>query len=540
MKRVLMLAAENGLLPGAKVGGMADVIRDLPGALYPLNVCVDVAMPSYGFLHLETASVKIATITLAFYGEPYWVDLYQASHPQFPELNLYLFDHPLFEDGGNVYSPSSGDRPFADDANKFALFCAAVAEGLVTSVLSTPDCLHLHDWHCGVMAFLRACSPYHQRLQSIPVVMSIHNLAIQGTRPLTQEHSSLQAWFPTLYPLLEPDKLKCITDPQYPNCFNPMRCAIVFSDRVHLVSPSYANEVLLPSNHDKGFYGGEGLENDLALKQAHKGVFGILNGCEYPFSTEKKRKVSVKKNVETGGSDALNILLDSAEQAIQTWLADHAYVRSVDQIALLTLNRLRRSCCGSVEPSLILTSVGRLTEQKMRIMCYRDASGVSTLAKLLSQLQSTTPKGVFILLGSGDEKIEAQLTKLASKFNNLLFINGFDLPLSQALYDHGSLFIMPSSFEPCGISQMLAMRSGQPCLVHGVGGLKDTVTDGEDGFVFTGEDLSEQADQLLNRFNQLQEMMMTAKWQQICDSASQKRFSWQRSAQQYVDLLYQF
>lgn len=540
MKRVLMLAAENGLLPGAKVGGMADVIRDLPGALYPLNVCVDVAMPSYGFLHRQTAALKIATVTLSFYGEPHWVDLYQAPHPEFPELNLYLFDHPLFEDGGKIYSPSSGDRPFADDANKFALFCAAVAESLVTGALSMPDYLHLHDWHCGVMAFLRACSPYHQALQSIPVVMSIHNLAIQGTRPLSQEHSSLQAWFPAQYASLDDDKLSSITDPQHPNCFNPMRCAIVFSDRVHLVSPSYANEVLLPSNHDKGFYGGEGLEKDLALKQAQKGVFGILNGCEYPPETKKSRKISVKKALESGGLDSLNLLLDSAEQAIQAWLADKPYVRSVDQIALLTLNRLRRSCSENIEPRVIFTSVGRLTDQKMRILCYQDSSGVSTLEKLLIRLASTAPKGVFILLGSGDDQIEAQLTKLASKFNNLLFVNGFDLPLSQALYDHGSLFMMPSSFEPCGISQMLAMRSGQPCLVHGVGGLKDTVTDGEDGFVFTGGDLPEQAEQLLNRFNQLQGMMGTPKWQKICDSASQKRFSWQGSAQQYVDLLYQF
>lgn len=538
MKRVLMLAAENGLLAGAKVGGMADVIKDLPGALYPLKVYVDVVMPSYGFLHRQTAAVNIATISLTFYGEPHWVDLYRAPHPQFPALNLYLLDHPLFEDGGKIYSPSSKERPFADDANKFALFCAAVAEGLVCGALSMPDCLHLHDWHCGVMALLRACSPGHQALQSIPTVMSIHNLAIQGTRPLTQEHSSLQAWFPKLYASLDREKLDKITDPHYPNCFNPMRCAIVFCDKVHLVSPSYAREVLLPSDHGKGFYGGEGLEYDLAHKQAQQCLFGILNGCDYPLESKKGRKLSVRKALGAGGIDSLSLLLDSAEQALQGWLSLHSYVRSVDQIALLTLGRLRRLIASSIEPRMILTSVGRLTDQKMRILCHRDTAGQSAIEKLLTLLDKTTPKGVFILLGSGDEALETLLTKLASKHNNLLFLNGFDLPLSQALYDGGTLFIMPSSFEPCGISQMLAMRSGQPCLVHGVGGLKDTVIDGEDGFVFSGRDLSQQAEQLLSRFNQLQGMFGSATWQKICDNASQKRFSWQGSAKQYLDLLY--
>ncbi|KIO36247.1 glycogen synthase [Shewanella sp. cp20] len=537
MKRVLMVAAENGALKGAKVGGMADVIRDLPGALYSQGVCSDVIMPSYGFLHRQQAAESLGELVVDFYGQPHWLSLYRAAHPSLPEVNLYLIDHPLFDQGGKIYTPGASERPFAEDANKFALFCLGVAKALASGLMPMPDHLHLHDWHCGVLALLRAFAPEYGALKAIPCVLSIHNLAIQGTRPLSQEHSSLQAWLPGLFATLDDDALARVTDPRYPQCFNPLRAAIVLSDRVHLVSPSYAQEVLRPSAPELGFVGGEGLEADLQLKQQAGALHGILNGCEYP-SHKGSGQLSKRQALLRGSTDKLTPLIDSAEQAIGGWLCQTPWVRSGDQLALMTLARLRRQSEFQDAPRLLLTSVGRLTDQKMAILCYRDQQGVSTLEHLLKMLAEHAPSGLMAILGSGEDAIETQLMQLAGRYHNLLFINGFDLPLSDALYECGNLFIMPSSFEPCGISQMLAMRAGQPCLVHGVGGLKDTVSHGEDGFVFYGDSLAEQSGALLQTLAQTLPLIGKEEWQQVCDNASHKRFSWEASAKAYCQRLY--
>jgi starch synthase len=108
------------------------------------------------------------------------------------------------------------------------------------------------------------------------------------------------------------------------------------------------------------------------------------------------------------------------------------------------------------------------------------------------------------------------------------------------MYAAGDLFLMPSSFEPCGISQMLAMRVGQPCLVHKVGGLSDTVKHLENGFVFNGSSQLEQANNMVSCFAQALELHYNnkARWQQLSDSALSARFLWQDSAQAYIDRLY--
>ena len=107
------------------------------------------------------------------------------------------------------------------------------------------------------------------------------------------------------------------------------------------------------------------------------------------------------------------------------------------------------------------------------------------------------------------------------------------------MYKLGDLFLMPSSFEPCGISQMLAMREGQPCLVHGVGGLADTVIDNETGFVFHGDSPASQASALLVRLGQVLELRNSAAaWQAVCKSAAEARFSWDSAAEAYEAHLY--
>jgi starch synthase len=572
MKQVLMVAAENGAFKGAKVGGMGDVICDLPLALATQDVVAHLAMPSYGFLAAQQNGEKLKGFSLEFAGFNELVAVYRVSATcqgdKKDEVTsqgdiqrfTYLFDHPLFNDGGQIYSHGDASRPFAADATKFAFFSLCVAKALVLGIIPRPDVLHLHDWHAGTLALLRARVSEFSSLKSLPCVYSIHNLGIQGLRPLSGDPSSLFHWFSHYGDEIKQQGLSEVIDPTYPQCYNPMRAGIVLSDKVHLVSPSYAKEVLLPSAPEKGSYCGEGLEKDLQLKQQHGQVFGILNGCFY----DEDRDLTPAPWVE------------QAESALLSWggrgqhQADNQYVRSVDQIALQRINRLLFSSHQSgstnrtngtngttsttstdkrADSRFLLTSVGRLTDQKVlilrqKILSHTADETITVLEAILQRIKLHQPNGLFVMTGSGDMQISEEFQKIASTHANFIFLNGYDEPLAKALYRQGHLFLMPSSFEPCGISQMLAMAQGQPCLVHSVGGLKDTVQHGVTGWHFLGDDLKAQGEQLVMTLDTLldssnKEGYGSQAWQRVCANAKEQRFDWPKAAEQYCQSLYQ-
>ncbi|GGM80172.1 glycogen synthase [Shewanella xiamenensis] len=531
MKRILMVAAENGALKGAKVGGMADVIRDLPQALAGVEIQADVIMPSYGFLTGFDAKL-IHEFEVSFAGRQEPIKLYWLAHPKVQGANIYLLEHGLWQSSpGQIYSQGTSDRPFADDATKFALLCASVAKALVAGLVPMPELLHLHDWHTGCLAMLRALAPEYQALKSIACVFSIHNLALQGIRPLSHDSSSFAAWFPHLFAQLDEGQRAQIIDPRYPHCINPMRMGIRLADRVHLVSPTYAKEVLLPSRPELGFFGGEGLEADLLHKADQGRVLGILNGCEYP-------EALAQTSLERMGLTEFRALLNCIESALVQWQGGRSQVSGVDMIAFTRLQALWRQASVGEFPNFLLTSVGRLTDQKVLILRHILPSGLSVLETLLQQLQQTQPKALFVLLGSGDPEIGLFFQALAAKYAHFVFLQGYHEELSQCLYQVGDLFLMPSSFEPCGISQMLAMRSGQPCLVHGVGGLQDTVEDNVDGFVFYGEDIKSQGEAMLAKLAEALDKFNTRDWMQLKRKAKARRFDWHSIALDYQKQLY--
>jgi starch synthase len=145
-----------------------------------------------------------------------------------------------------------------------------------------------------------------------------------------------------------------------------------------------------------------------------------------------------------------------------------------------------------------------------------------------------------LLLGSGDPVYEQFFTACAARHDNFVFLRGYSDAVAQALYACGDLFLMPSSFEPCGISQMLAMRAGQPCLVHHVGGLRDTVVDGISGFAFNGNGLSEQADALVETLRTSLDLYFEQpqRWRGIAAQAAAARFRWSDSIGLYLEHLY--
>ena len=522
---ILMVAAENGAIAGGKVGGIADVIRDVPHALAHKGHQVSVITPGYQRLASASSAVLHCSLSVTFCGALEEVALYKVPEPAAVSrksgnnkngsgtISHWLLEHPLFAACGEGKIYCHDEDPFATDAHKFALFCLGVCHALLTEAMPRPDFIHLHDWHAALLLFLRKYLPQGKTLQAIPTVYSIHNLSIQGVRPLAGKGSSLESWFGhTAY------DHSLINDPLNTHCVNMMRMGINLADKVHVVSPNYAREVLRPSDPEHGFVGGEGLENDLARARDEDRLHGILNGCEYP----EARHPPVSKAQ----------LLSQAQNCLVDWVGDEAVISSAWFFALKRLHEWSRK---RRKDSMILASVGRLTWQKVGLLMQGLPSGQLALEHLLEQM----PQGMVIMLGSGEPHYEASLAGVMSRHGNFIFLRGYSETLADSLYHFCDAFLMPSTFEPCGISQMLALRAGKPCLVHGVGGLADTVDDSK-GFVFRGKNPDEQTRAMLAAAGRMLELKARDPegWQAKIKAARNSRFSWDDSIEAYLVRLY--
>ena len=512
MSSVLFLASENGALPGGKVGGVGDVVRDLPKALASEGWRVQVATPSYGTLHRLTGTTRTATVTVPFRGAQHEVEVWRLASDGGVE-NIILH-HELFEaqGAGRIYYGEDGDRPFATDANKFAFFCVAAA-CWIRSLEQAPDVVHLHDWHAAFYLPVTHYLHEFESLRHIRTVFTIHNLAYQGTRPLDGDESSLAAWYPSMSA-----ETRQIADPEHAHCINPMAAAIRLADRVSTVSPTYAREICRPSEPGNGFIGGEGLESLLLEARASNRLTGVLNGCFYDDLRGRR----------PGWQRIISML----ESQLRDWLKrtpeNEAHKLAMERVATMPKRR----------PRHLLTSIGRLVAQKATLLLHENKSGKSALQRIADELGKN---GVIIVLGSGETIFEERLLDVARRTPNLIFLCGYSESLAEPLYHAGDLFLMPSSFEPCGISQMLAMRRGQPCIAHAIGGLRDTIRDGETGFLFDGSTPDTQADAFVT--TTLGALTVRTddliRWQDIRKAAAAQRFDWASSAKQTIESLYE-
>lgn len=514
---VVMVAAENDALPGGKVGGIGDVIRELPPALAALGCTATVISPAYGRLDDLHDPQRLAQLDVSFRRASTRVDLYEVSAKQpVPRVRHLVLDHAAFSPCGRgvIYCDDPPERPFATDASKFALFAAAAARAVTQGHLGDVDVLHLHDWHAAIVLLLRRYDPAYRTLRALRCVYTLHNLALQGVRPLSGDPSALESWFPELH-----YESALVGDPRWPDCVNLMAAGVRLADAVHTVSPSYCAEILRPSAvSSAGYHGGEGLEADLVTAQAEGRLHGFLNGCVYPPELP----------VVPEWKDVLALM--RAENL--RWVGAGSQVSGAHFVAHARLGEL-----GETRPMPLLTSVGRVTSQKVRLLEQAGSDGRPALEGVLDTVGDD---GLLVILGSGDPVFEQFLTATAARRRNLLFLCGYSDALSQALYGSGDLFLMPSSFEPCGISQMLAMRAGQPCLVHRVGGLRDTVKPGINGFGFDGSSLGEQADGLVAALRDALTLRAThvRRWERMCKAAARVRFDWRASAEACINVLY--
>jgi starch synthase len=523
---ILMAAAEcRGV---AKVGGLADVVFDLSARLKAEGHRVTVLLPLYSetVLAASGSAVPISDFSVEYGGRTMEATLRRAT---VSGLEVLLIDAAAFRgEDGAVYidSDARGHGPFEDDARRFALFSAAVWQLVKTHpLLADVQVLHCHDWHTGLIPLFVRLDGLEDRYAT---VFTIHNLDYQGTRPWDDSYAPLASWrqwFPELWKPLKKQKtlFSAATDPSAKNCFNPMRCGIRMADAVNTVSPTYAAEITRPDDAAANFLGGRGLEKDLAVRHAEGRLWGIINGLDYeafdpgrldpPFTSASPDVLALRRRHR-------DALWTSLPADIATLEAKHGRrFGNVERVKehldefLHTARALPLTVC-----------VTRAVRQKLGLFVEDLEPGVPLPRAFLHR------GSALLVIGTGE--LEARLEPLNDE-PAALFIQCFDADFATRLYAAGEIFLMPSDFEPCGISQLMAMRYGCLPLVHDRGGLHDTVRQGHTGFVFQGATRQKAKAAFLEAVSQAVNVVGGKGYEALVRRAMEQRFEWTESVKSY-------
>jgi starch synthase len=475
--RVLYITAE--LYPWVKSGGLGDVAAALPPALIEQGADVRLLLPGFrGFLDAFSSITDVVRLPTPFTAAR--VRIARAKLPGTSNL-AYLVDDPASYDrpGSPYASPDGNDWP--DNHRRFALFgwiAASLARGADRSW--QPEILHGHDWHAGLApAYLAAEPPMGARAST---VFTIHNLAYRGLFPA--------AVFPEL--ALTPGFFS-VDGVEFFGMISFLKAGIFYADRLTTVSPTYAYEIRTPVF-------GWGLDGLLRSRAA--GLTGILNGVDPLFwdprhDTNLPRPYGVK-NAPAGKQ--------TAKAALQ--------------------NRLG---LDPLEDAPLFGAVSRLTPQK-------------GLDLVLGGLPDLVAAGTELaLLGAGDSDLELGFTAAAAQHRGRIGVEiGYDESLAHLIIGGADVILVPSRFEPCGLTQLYALRYGSLPLVRRVGGLADTVIDANaatladgiaTGFVFD-DDNSEALTAAVRRAVDL--FRQPELWNRMMRHAMAQDFSWEEAARQYV------
>lgn len=369
-----------------------------------------------------------------------------------------------------------------DDGERFGYFSTAIIE-MLEVIDWIPDIIHCNDWHTAMVPVLLV-DRYHwkERLRHIRKVLTIHNLRFQGVF----EPNILSEVFGTGYNTYTEDGLK------YYDRVNFLKGGINFSDHITTVSPTYANEIKTPEF---------GEQLDQVLRYNDWKLSGIINGIDYDLNNPSNDPM-IPNHFDV--KDLQGKALNKAELQAQAGLP----VR--DDVPLIGI-------------------VSRLTDQK----------GFQLVEEIMEGLLQEDLQ--IVLLGTGDPQFEHSFRYFASKYpDKISSLITFDIKLAQLIYAGSDLFLMPSAFEPCGLSQMMSMRYGTLPIVHETGGLKDTV-EPFNVFSGTGTGFSFNGFNSHNLWNTIQFALDVyhnnpSAWQQLVEQAMERDFSWEKPASAYIDL----
>jgi len=408
------LFVSSEIYPLAKTGGLADVSAALPKALTALGVEMRLLLPGYPKA-IEAAANKSVRVELADFMGAGPLRLIAARTPD-TALPIWLVDCPsLYRRSGGPYQDENG-QDWPDNARRFAIFNHVAAQ-LSLGVLVADwraDIVHANDWHAGLLPAILAETP-GQRPKS---VFTIHNLAYQGLFP-----ADLYSQLGLSGDLFGPDGLEFYGQISF------LKAGIRYSDRVTTVSPTYAREILTAEY-------GCGLEG--LLQRRASDLIGILNGVDYGIW----------------------------DPATDPHLAGNFTVRNI--AGKRTCKRALQSELGleaDAEAALVVF-LSRITEQKMADVVADALPGI-----VESGAQCA-------LLGDGDRALEERFGHAARRHPGRIAVRiGYHEPLAHRLVAGGDILLHPARFEPCGLTQLYAMRYGTLPVVRSTGGLCDTVVD---------------------------------------------------------------
>jgi len=475
MKTVIL---SSEVAPFAKTGGLADVTGALPKFLSKLGLEIRVIMPLYQEVKKKGLNLKkvIDNHPMDWGGS---LENFSVFEYQEGSFRAYFIEKDDYYHRDYLYGIPAGDYP--DNGQRFAFFSKASFETLKQLNFS-PDILHCHDWQTSVaLAYLKFIYSDDFFFKGTRSLFTIHNLAYQG---LFEKEVLSQIGLP--------DHLFNLEDMEFYGRVNFLKAGILYSTAVSTVSPRYSQEIQTP---ELG-YGLDGL-----LRKRSKALFGILNGVDYsswnpatdklifaPFAPEDLRGKRECKR------DLLNLFqLPSQDMDVP-----------------------------------IAGMVSRLASQK----------GLDILCESLEEMFKL---GVYlVILGTGDEKIQNILKSTKGKYPTHLGLKiAFDDAVAHKIISGSDLLLIPSRYEPCGLTQMYSLKYGTIPVVRATGGLDDSIQefDGNklEGNGFKFEDYSAEA--LLAALKKAYSLYhQKEKWQNLIQNALSCDFSWDKAAGEYLSL----
>ena len=481
--KVLYCTAECS--PFSKAGGVASVAGELPPELKKQGIDIEILTPYYGPIEEKHNLEKGKAYEIEFNGKQEQIQLYRGNLDNVPVTFVKNETHFRTK---QVHIRSN--IPYEDDARRFS-FLSEACLPIIKS--KNPDIVHVNDWQFGYLLGLMKINGLKAR-----TVTTIHNLGYQGNmwQPKAEEISSTIRKLTT-----NPLTSRLFQDPRQDwHSVNPFRLALELSDKVNAVSPNYAREILEPEDQSRYFEGGKGLESITRRLHEQGKLVGILNGYNYnsePTSENFEAIISKKKQVK-------------------------------EQMSFAFTN----------PENLLFGFVGRAVEQKLKLL-KENLNGKSVLEHLLE-----IPGINFAFLGTGESEYERFLNNYSQGINSSAIIT-FDSKRANIINLGSDICLMPSTYEPCGITQLEAMDRATPPLVRWTGGLVDTVIDYSSpngtGFGFNGNSRDEVLRGLVNSVLEAKKLYDENKerFKELRLNSFRSRFTWTDSAKKYINEVYE-
>lgn len=461
-------------VPFSKTGGLADVVGALPRALAAAGHEVSVYIPHYRHTRISEERSVVQSITIPFDDRYRFCSIFTGAG--YPGVRFFFVDYPPFFDREGLYGTASGDFP--DNAERFALFSRAVLEA--SKILGVPDLFHCHDWQAALVpVLLKTQYSEDPAFRDTGTVFTIHNMGYQGLFP------------PEILPLLTlPWDLFTIAKMEYFGNVNFLKGALVYSDMITTVSRKYSQEI---QTTEFGF----GLEG--VLKGRAQNLSGILNGVDYDeWNPQTDKFIAAHYSAED---------LSGKRECKQDLLASF----------------------GLGEANLDVPVIGIVSR-------FAAQKGFDLIGQIIDRL--ALEDVLITVLGSGDKLYEEMFLRLARRMPEKVGVRvAYDNALAHKVDAGADMFLMPSRYEPSGLSQLYSLKYGTVPIVRATGGLDDTVDPWEQrtkkGTGFKFQEYSGEA--LLRVIHQAMQLYRDQEsWQRLMRNGMSKDFSWRVSAREYL------